>query len=620
VSKELIIVESPTKARHIKSLLNNEYDVISTYGHIYKIADTLDEGIGVDFNSWLVDYIAINQKTIEMIQAAALQSSRIYLASDPDREGEAISYALLKLLNLKNDKVRISYHEITKKAILEALQNPHEVDCNLSDAQETRAIIDKVVGYKLSRFVKSAIGAISAGRVQSVALRIICEREEEINNFIPQEYYLLWANFPNFRAAYDVSDVVSVDKPLAKKILEEAVNPFTVKDISVNEASRHYYMPYKTSTLLQDAVKKLKLTSYKTMQAAQSLFQSGLITYHRTTDTALDRGFIFACRKYIETNYGTEYMGYPISKESTGAHEGIRPTNINNTPDSLKLNPVEYKLYEMIYKQTLASVMSPSIRRKTDLIVTSHGWDFKATSTLLTFLGCEKVLPRQVDSDQIILPSLQVGSQLSALSVVEEQKFTTPPYRYNQASLIKKLEDENIGRPSTYAYIATVITTRDYVLVERGYYQPTQLGIYLNKVLVDNFDSFINIAYTSTLEEALDQISTGAEEKKQVLTSFYDKFQNLLSLANPNNYQALPKPKSLYPKPLEPSEKCPNCGGDLVLQENKYKHQEFIACSNFPKCKYVRSLNGVVNATAPKLKRKVSSKRKKTAKKDLKLS
>ncbi len=608
--KNLVIVESPSKSKTIGKYLGKDYTVVSSKGHIRDLAIKGKDGLGVDVdNNFEATYQISKDKkdTVKELKKLASESDFVYLATDPDREGEAISWHLAQELGLSEDLVdRVTFHEITKNAVQEAFKQPRTLDMNLVHSQETRRILDRIIGFKLSKLLNNKIKSKSAGRVQSVALKLIVEKEKEIKAFIPEEYWEVEAAFKKKNRKFNAKLSKVDGKKAALKNEEDAMRvidgtkgPFTVTNIKKSKTSNKAPFPFITSTLQQEASTKLGFSAKRTMSIAQGLYegvdvgngQEGLITYMRTDSTRLSSVYVFAARDHIETEYGKEYLGYYQVKNDDGAqdaHEAIRPTNINYTPESIKshLTNDQYKLYKFIYYRALASQMAASKSDKVTVTFSQNEFDFTANGNVLSFDGYLKVYGDYVSNKDTILPEFEEGEQISAESITPTQHFTEPPKRYTEASLIKKLEEDGIGRPSTYAMIIDTIQARGYVTLapvseksRTKFFTPTEQGTLTTDKLEQYFSSIINVSYTRDMESELDEIADGTREEVPTLRSFYDKFTPLLETA----YEKMEKVA-----PEKVGEICPDCGGELVYRNSRYG--KFISCSNFPTCKYTRSL------------------------------
>ncbi len=596
--KKLVIVESPSKSKTIEKYLGNNYKVVSSKGHIRDLATTGKYGLGVDVdNNFTPSYVPIKgkKKTISDLKKMAKDYDKVVLATDPDREGEAISWHLYDAMNLKDQNYeRVVFHEITKDVIKDAFQHPRTIDYSLVKSQETRRILDRIIGFRLSKLMQSKTGGKSAGRVQSVALKLIVDREREIQAFVEEEYYTIKAIFLEFEAdleKYKGKDIEIKSSVDADEILEKLGKVFEIVKIESKEKNKKSKMPFKTSTLQQVAVNKLNFASSKTMRIAQKLYEGidlgsetvGLITYMRTDSTRLAPTFIDETFKYIKEVYGDKYVGI-VKKEKKSsnqqdAHEGIRPTSIHRTPESVKqyLSNDEYKLYSLIYYRTLASLMHDAVVIATGVDLLNNDYLFRATGSVLKFDGYLKVYGKYEDNEDKELPDLSNVKEIVANDIVSEQHFTKPLPRYTESSLIKELEKLGIGRPSTYATIIETLKSRDYVKVEDKKFIPTEVGCETTDKLQEFFSKIVNVKYTANMEKELDEIALNQIDNIEVLKNFYNDFEPLVEDAF----------KNMTKKEAEATgEKCPECGGDLVIRNGKYG--KFTACSNYPNCKYIK--------------------------------
>lgn len=595
--KKLVIVESPSKSKTIEKYLGEDYKVVASMGHIRDLATTGKFGLGVDVdNGFTPSYIPMKgkKKVISELKKLSKDASCVYLATDPDREGEAISWHLKEALGLKKDYERVTFNEITKDVILEAFAEPRDIDIDLVKSQETRRILDRIIGFRLSKLMQSKTGGKSAGRVQSVALKLIVDREREIEAFIPEEYWSITAVFGEMEAnleKYKDKKIELKNEEEAQKVIDSLDELFVIQDIDIKEKNKKGVMPFKTSTLQQVAANKLNFASSKTMRVAQKLYEGidigsetvGLITYMRTDSERLSPLFIDEAFKFIKENYGDKYVGY-VKKQKKNenmqdAHEGIRVTSVYRTPKSLKeyLTNDEYKLYSLIYARSLACLMADAKVKATALSLINNDYLFKATGSVLIFDGYLKVYGDYESSEDVMLPDLTGIDSLKADEVLKEQHFTKPLPRYTESSLIKDLEKLGIGRPSTYATIMETIKARDYVKVEDKKFIPTKIGIETTDKLQEGFSDIINVEYTANMEKELDEIAEAKINNVDVLKEFYDKFEPLVEDAF----------KNMEKKEAEKTgESCPNCGSPLVIRNGKYG--EFVACSNYPECKYIK--------------------------------
>ena len=598
MTKNLVIVESPSKSKTIEKYLGHDYKVVSSKGHIRDLATTGKYGLGVDVdNDFKPSYIPIpgKQKTISDLKKLVKDSDMIYLATDPDREGEAISWHLKEALNIKEkDYERVLFHEITKDKVIEAFNEPRKIDYDLVKSQETRRILDRIIGFRLSKLMQSKTGGKSAGRVQSVALKLIVDREREIENFVSEEYWTITSVFDKFEADlfnYKGEDIKLSCEEEADKVINALSDDFKVLSVEEKEKNKKAKPPFITSTMQQDASNKLGFNAKKTMSLAQKLYEGidigsetvGLITYMRTDSIRLSDQFIREGYKYINDTYGKEYVGYvKTSKKKDNvqdAHEAIRPTSVFRTPEKMKqyLSKDEYKLYELIYYRALASIMADAKVNATTVVLRNNDYDFKATGQVLIYDGYLKVYKEFESSEDKALPKLNSNEVLNANEVNKEQHFTQPPARYTEAKLIKEMEELGIGRPSTYATVIDTIKEREYVELEDKKFVPTKMGIETTDKLQEFFSGIINVEYTANMESDLDKIADEKEDNIKVLHEFYDSFEPLVKKAFGEMEKKAPE---------QTGETCPECGSPLVIRKGKYG--EFTACSNYPTCKYIK--------------------------------
>ena len=601
MSKKLLIVESPHKSKTIEKYLGKEFKVVSSVGHIRDLSTSGKYGFGVDIdNNFKPDYKIIKGKSklVKELKKDVKDADFVYLATDPDREGEAISWHLYDTLGLKeNNYKRIVFNEVTKKAVLASFDKARKIDDNLVKSQETRRILDRIIGFRLSKLMQSKTGGKSAGRVQSVALKLIVDREREIEAFIPEEYFEIEAHFNDFDAKLDTYNhkKIEIKKEIeAKEILSKLSNAFKIESVEKKEKAKKSKFPFTTSTLEQEASSKLGFTSKKTMLIAQRLYEGvnlkdeavGLISYMRTDSIRLSDDFVKSTYSYIKDNYGSEYVGYVKKSNKTenvqDAHEGIRPTDINNVPEKIKeyLSNDEYKLYSLIYYRTLASLMKDAKIEATSVILDNNNYQFKANGQVLVFDGYLKVYSKYEDSEDKILPDFSTyKSNVVVANNIEYTSHTTkPPARYTESKLIKEMEELGIGRPSTYAKTIDTIEERGYVTLVDKKFVPTEVGIETTDRLQEFFKDIINVEYTKNMEDDLDKIADGDLEWNKLLELFYKTFEPKVELAFKNMEKK---------KPKETGELCPNCGSPLVIKRSRYG--EFIACSNYPTCKYIKN-------------------------------
>ena len=598
--KNLVIVESPSKTKPIEKYLGNDYKVLSSKGHVRDLSTKGKYGFGVDIeNDFKPDYITMKGKksVIDELKKESKKVDHVYLATDPDREGEAISWHLQKVLGLKDDDYdRVVFNEITKNAVLEAFKHSRKVDNDLVYSQETRRILDRIIGFRLSRLIQSKTDGTSAGRVQSVALKLIVDREREIQVFNPEEYWTIEAIFPEFSAdlfEYNHKKIELKSEIEANEILDKLSNTFEIESVEKKQKNKQSKPPYTTSTMQQDASNKLNFNARKTMQIAQKLYEGieledetvGLITYMRTDSIRLSNDFVSSTYKFIEAKYGKEYIGsVKVSKKTDNvqdAHEGIRPTSIERTPESVKkfLSNDEYKLYKLIYYRALASLMKNATTINTTVILNNNNYQFKATGQVIDFDGYLKVYKDFEDTKDKILPPLDEYKSKVIVSkeITKEQHFTEPPSRYTEAKLIKEMEELGIGRPSTYATTMDIIKKRGYANIVEKKFIPTEVGFEITDKLQEYFSHLINVEYTANMETDLDKIAEGKENYVKVLRNFYDEFEPSVK----NAFDTMPKKEA-----EKTGEDCPECGSPLVIRKGKYG--EFTACSNYPNCKYIK--------------------------------
>ena len=596
----LVIVESPSKTKTIAKYLGPKYKVVSSKGHIRDLATTGKYGLGIDVeDDFKPNYTVIKGKSsvIKELKKDASNSDTIYLATDPDREGEAISWHIYDALKLNdNNYKRVVFNEITHDAVVNAFKKPRMIDMNLVKSQETRRMLDRIIGFRLSKLMQSKTGGKSAGRVQSVALKLIVDREREINAFVPEEYWTITAKFPDFEAdleKYNNKKIEIKSQVEADEILNKLSKSFNIDGIEKKEKSKKGVLPFTTSSLQQACANKLNFGASKTMRIAQKLYESvdigtetvGLITYMRTDSTRLSDTFVSDVKSYITKNYGKEYVGsVKKTKEKQNvqdAHEAIRPTSILRTPESVKeyLSSDEYKVYSIIYYRALASLMCDAKVLATTITLENNGYLFKATGSVLVFDGFLKVYQKYMDNEDVVLPDLSdyKTNVIIAEDILKEQHFTKPAARYTEASLIKELESLGIGRPSTYAKILETIKDRAYVQVKEKKFYPTEIGFETTDKLQEFFSNIINVKYTANMENELDLIAEDKEDYLKVLKTFYNDFEPLVKTA----FEQMEKKA-----PEETGESCPLCGNPLVLRKSKYGM--FTACSNYPTCKYIK--------------------------------
>jgi DNA topoisomerase-1 len=619
---QLIIVESPTKAKTLTRYLKGKYDVVATMGHI---RDLPKSDLGVDIeHDFAPRYIIPRDKAkhAKELKAIAKKADTIILATDPDREGEAIAWHVSELL--KCEGKRIVFHEITERAIKEALDNPRTIDLKLVDAQQARRILDRLVGYKLSPLLWQKLSKrwLSAGRVQSVAVRLIVEREREIERFTKKEFWTIEGifdpaitaalvshngvkyeevlNLDLFDGKYTTSSTSIADEAQAKAIVADLKVPFTVTAVDKKEVRRSPSPPYTTSTLQQDSGRKFYFSAKKTMQLAQKLYEEGFITYHRTDSLNLSDKFFDESRAYIAATYGKDYVSdtarkyHTKSKVAQEAHEAIRPTDVSTLSNALdgdgELNRDHHRLYELIWRRAVASQASEAVFDSTTIdVTTSNGYVFEAQGSVIKFEGFLKIMGR--DIDEVIVPDVSVGQTVTLKDVTPTQHFTNPPPRYTEVSLIKTLEEKDIGRPSTYAPIISTIQDRQYVTKDEKKLVPTELGNSVTDFLVGYFPDILELPFTAKMEQELDAIANGEIAWVPVIREFYTPFEKDLNAA----YEKADKVK-VAEEVID--EKCPQCQNPLVIRMGRFG--KFIACSTFPACKYTRQFSEKIDMKCPR--------------------
>ncbi len=616
MAKNLVIVESPTKARSIGKMLGSNYKVKATVGHL---RDLPKSKFGVDIeNNFEPEYIKVRgkAKTINELKKESEKADKIYLATDPDREGEAISWHLEYLLGLDPDEQnRVEFHEITKDNVKNAIKNPRKIDQNLVDAQQARRVMDRIVGYEISPILwKRVKSGLSAGRVQSVALMLIVDKQKEIDAFVPEEYWTITAdhkvdNLKFISEFYGTSKKMKISNENgANKVLDKIdKDNFKVVEIKKTKKSRKAPKPYTTSTLQQDASNKLGYSTKFTMQLAQQLFEGielghdgsvGLISYMRTDATRISQEIVNESLSYINEKYGNKYASKGNThgakkKGSQDAHEAIRPTSIYRDPVSVKqyLTDQQYKLYKLIWTRVVASQMTNYEYLSTTINFDNNGLIFKSNGKITIFEGFNKISGGLENEN--ILPELKEGDIISAKKIEKDQHFTKPPARYTEASLVKVLEEFGIGRPSTYSATINQIVNRNYVEFEGRSIYPTDLGFTVNDFLQGNFDDIINVEFTAEMENQLDKIADSQVYWKDVLSNFYIDFEKDMSKVKKDNTDYKVKDKVL-------DEKCPKCGHALAIKHGR--NGKFIGCTNFPDCDFTKSIVKTTGVACPKCK------------------
>ena len=625
---KLIIVESPAKANTIKKFLGGSTKVIASMGHI---RDLPKSKMGVDIeNNFEPEYINIRGKAslIKELKKEAKNAKKVFLATDPDREGEAIAWHLAHILEIPEDTVcRVTFNEITKEAVQKAIKNPRKIDKDLIDAQQARRILDRIVGYKISPVLwKKVKKGLSAGRVQSVAVRLICEREEEIEKFVPIEYWNIYAELSKLntkkKQSFEAKLVGKNGKKIelsskqdVDKILADIENSkFIVEDIKKSEKKRTPAPPFTTSTMQQEASRKLGFTLKKTMSIAQKLYEGikipgrgsiGLITYMRTDSTRISGEAREAAKKQIEKEFGTEYYEnrfYKTKTDAQDAHEAIRPTYSDLVPDEIKesLTTDEYKLYKLIYNRFLASQMASAVFDTVSVAINANKYNFKANGQTLKFKGFMALYVESADNEKdekyIALPDLELKEEVKKEKIDAKQSFTEPPPRYTEASLVKALEEKGIGRPSTYSPTITTILERRYIEKIQKQLHPTELGKVVNKLLVENFENILDVEFTAKMENQFDEIAEGKEKWKQVISDFYGPFEVVVEKVEKElEHVKLEEEVSDVP--------CDKCGRMMVIKYGRYG--KFLACPGYPECKNAKPLVETIDVPCPKCGAKV---------------
>jgi len=664
LSKNLVIVESPAKAKTISKFLGKNYKVKASIGHI---RDLPKSKLGIDIdNNFEPEYITIRGKgpVIKELKSEAKKADMIYLATDPDREGEAISWHLAKILELdENKKSRIEFHEITKSAVQNAIKNPRTINRSLVDAQQARRVLDRLVGYKISPILwKKVRKGLSAGRVQSVATKLICDREDEINKFITKEYWsldaILLKKKNKIKATFygelknnkETKVELSTKEQVDEIVLFLKDKDFIVQDVKRGKKSRKPNLPFTTSSLQQEASRRIGFSTKKTMMLAQQLYEGvdikgegtvGLISYIRTDSTRVSEEALKSANEYISEVFGEEYLGNYSSKnmqkkkDIQDAHEAIRPTSVTRTPSTLKdsLKKDQLKLYQLIWERYVASQMAPATYETLAVKVYADSLIFKVTGSKISFEGFLKVYRAEDDEKDILLPELEAREKLPLKELEPQQHFTQPPSRYTEASLVKALEELGIGRPSTYAPTISTILSRGYVLLERKSFIPTELGVVVTDLLKEYFRGVVSEKFTAEMEKQLDEIEDKNSDWKKVIAFFYKDFAKELEIAEKEISKieiqdeitdvicdkcgrnmvvkmgrygkflacpGYPECKNTKPITQDIGVKCPKCDGDVVERTSK-KGRKFYGCSKYPDCDFV-SWDKPLNSQCPKCK------------------
>lgn len=615
---KLVIIEGPGKKETLKKYLGDGYEVVASKGHV---RDLPSKQLNIDFNNNFEPHYEIlpdKKEVVEELKKKASKATEVLLATDPDREGEAISWHIAYILGLKpEEKCRIEFNEISKDAVQNALKSPRTINQNLVDAQQARRVLDRIVGYKLSPIICKAIKPkLSAGRVQSIALKLIVDREKEIRNFKPEEYWTISSSLKKeqektvFKANFIGKNGKKI-KPKNKEEVDAIIadlqgSDFVVKNIKKTKSKSNPLPPYTTSTMQQDALNKLGFSLAKSSQLAQMLYEgvdlekhgkTALITYIRTDSTRVSDNAIKQAREFVANKYGDKFIPtkpniYVTKKNAQDAHEAIRPISVEFKPEDVKssLKDDLYKLYKLIYERFLASQMSSAVYDSVSVDINANNYDFKAVGKTLDFAGYTVIYkhytenPEEEEEEKI--PKLDVNEVLELVKLNTEQKFTKPPTRYTEASLVKAMEEKGIGRPATYTPTITTLSYRDYTTKEGKSLKPTELGEVVSDYLDKYFKGVINVKFTASMETRLDDIAEKNEPWQDVIASFWNGFKNLL-------YSADKTSVGFKATPVETDEVCEKCGGKMVIREGKYG--KFLGCSNFPNCKNIKPLTASQN-------------------------
>jgi len=612
-AKTLVIVESPTKAKTIGRILGGSFKVVSSMGHLI---DLPAKKLGVDIeDNFNPEYVVISgrKKMVQDLKKEGKAKDKIFIATDPDREGEAIGWHIRERIFKDKKVMRVVFHEITAHAVSEAFAHPREFDLNMVEAQAGRRILDRIVGYFLSPLLwKKIVRGLSAGRVQSAALKIIVDREKLIKAFIPKEYWDIEAQLRKAKDEFTAKLEKFEDKKIEIKNKEEAeriVNDlkgenYTVGDIKVSEKRRYPSPPFITSTLQQEAFNKLKYNATKTMIVAQQLYEgidigepnpAGLITYMRTDSFHVADEAIKEARSYITKNFGKEYLPgkpntYKVKRLAQQAHEAIRPSSLKYTPESLResLSPEQFKLYELIYNRFVASQMTPAVFKATSVEIIAGKYLFGATGNKLIFKGFLAAYQQEENSDKdTSVPPMEKGEVLDLIKLLPSQHFTKPPARFSDSSLVKALEEEGVGRPSTYAPIIQTLLARNYARRIKGYFHPSELGFKVCDMLVEYFPKVMDVKFTALMEDELDDIEEGKFDKIKVLNDFYPSFKESLAFAQDN----------IKKEVITTDEVCKQCGKPMVIKWGR--KGKFLSCSDYPQCKFSKSITSGVKCPEP---------------------
>lgn len=621
-NRTLLVVESPSKAKIISKYLGTKYKVIASVGHV---RDLPKSRLGVDVeNNFEPEYINIRGKgdTIKEIKKEAAASSKVLLATDPDREGEAISWHLAHILGIDpSEKCRVMFNEINKQTVQEAIKEPRAIDSGLVDAQQARRVLDRLVGYQISPLLwKKVSWGLSAGRVQSAALKLICDREREILDFIPEEYWRIAADFGDgFIAELNKisgKKAVVKNKEEADAIESElGTGEYVVSSVKEGKRQTKPYAPFTTSSLQQDASIKLGFQTSKTMQIAQQLYEGvnlkgigarGLVTYIRTDSVRVSSQAVAAAASFIKDKYGESYVGNNYftnkNKAMQDAHEAIRPSDVTLEPDMIKdsLTADQYKLYDLIWKRFVASRMAAAKFDTVQVLIKNGKYEFKANGSRMTFDGWRKIYKTSNPEDEVNIPKLSEGEILDLKKLIKEQKFTQPPARYTEASLVKEMEEKNIGRPSTYASIISVLVNRKYVKRVKKSLEPTKLGFDVIGILQVYFSDIVDVKFTGEMEDNLDSVELGEKDWKKVISDFYKGFSEELKVAD-REVERIEKEVVLS------DEVCEICGKPMAIKEGRFGR--FLACTGYPECKNTKPIVKSTGVKCPKCGKDIIEKR-----------
>lgn len=634
MGQKLVIVESPAKAKTIGKYLGKNYIVEASMGHV---RDLPKSKLGVDIeNHYIPKYITIRGKgeLISKLRKAAKKADKVYLATDPDREGETISWHLANILKISEDEqCRIVFNEVTKTAVKASIKQARKINLDLVDAQQARRVLDRLVGYEISPILwRNVKWGLSAGRVQSAALKLICDREKEINEFIPKEYWLIdtvlkkeKSKFPVRLSTYKNEKIEINNEESANKIVAELENGnFLVKSIKKGKKNRNPLAPFTTSTLQQDANKKLNFMTKRTMSIAQVLYEGvevkgygtvGLITYMRTDSVRISEDAQNSAREFIENNYGKEYLPtekrvYKSKKNIQDAHEAIRPTYVEITPEIAKenLTSEQYKLYSLIWKRFIASQMASCLLNTNSIDIVNGDYKFKASGSTIEFDGFMKIYEysNEEDDKSVILPSLEENEELKKQSMGASQHFTQPAPRYTEASFVKLLEEKEIGRPSTYVPTISTLLSRNYIVREKKNLIPTELGEIVNNIMSDYFEQIVDVDFTAEMEKKLDDVEEGKEDWTEIVAEFFDPLKISIEKAEKEISKVVIEDKvSDVP--------CEKCGRMMVIKKGRFG--EFLACPGYPECKNAKPIVEKLDVPCPKCGNTIVAKKSKKGKK-----